>query len=146
MQPRGTIGARSASGGSSATAAPSTGASPASPFRRGFGTLGPARPVAQGAAKADVARAGVRHLRPPRGRPVAQAVAVGAGEGPALDHLAGDRELGLGPVVAPLEGASARVARHAARLVGLLRMTVGVPVGRPLPDVAGRVVEAEAVG
>ena len=55
-------------------------------------------------------------------------------------------ELRLRRVVAPLDGAPSRVAWHAARLDLVLRVTVGVPVGRPLPDVAGHVVEVEAVG
>ena len=47
------------------------------------------------AADADVAHAGVDHLRPPRGGAVAHAVAVGAEVRAALDHLARDPELRL---------------------------------------------------
>ena len=96
------------------------------------------------AAEADVAHAGVDHLRAPGGRPVAQAVAVGAEERPALDHLARDAELRLRRVVALLDCRRAGCG-HAARLVGVPGWP-RVPVGRPLPDVAGHVVEAEAVG
>ena len=67
------------------------------------------------APEADVAHAGVDRLRPPRGRPVAQAVGVGAQVGAALDHLAPDPELRLGRVVARLEVAAAGVLRGAAR-------------------------------
>ena len=48
------------------------------------------------APEADVAHAGVDHLRPAGGRPVAQAVGVGAQVRAALDHLAADPELRLG--------------------------------------------------
>ena len=45
-----------------------------------------------------MAHAGVDRLRSPSGRPVAQAVGVGAQVRAALDHLAADPELGLGRV------------------------------------------------
>src|SRR5882757_7468036 len=51
------------------------------------------------AAEADVTHSGVHRLRPTCCGPVAQAIAVGAQERPALDHLAADRELGLGWVI-----------------------------------------------
>src|SRR5262249_14707659 len=98
------------------------------------------------ASEALVAGAGVHHLRSSGGRPVAQAVGVGAQVRTALDDLAGDRELGLGGVEARLATAPARVGRDAARLVDLVGVTLAPPVGRPLPDVAGHVVEPEAVG
>ena len=59
--------------------------------------------------------------------------------------LRGNPELRLRRVVALLDRRAARVLRDAARLVGVLRMARDVPVGRPLPDVAGHVEEAEAV-
>ena len=49
------------------------------------------------APEADVAHAGVDHLRPARGRPVAQAVGVGAQVGAALDHLARRSGTAAGP-------------------------------------------------
>ncbi len=64
---------------------------------------------------------------------------------PALDHLAGDAELGLSRVKALLERPAPRVGRHAAGLVGPSGMAIDVPVGRPLPDVAGHVEETVAV-
>ena len=68
-----------------------------------------------------MAHAGVDHLRPPGGGPVAQAVAVGAEERAALDHLARDPELRLRGVVAastlPPRGLSAH-----SRLVRVVRM------------------------
>ena len=86
------------------------------------------------AAKADVAHAGVDHLRSPRGGSIAAAVTVGAQERSALDHLARHPELRLVRVVA---------ARLAARIAGA---GVGVPVAGPLPDVARHIEQAVAVG
>src|SRR5215207_11251266 len=79
------------------------------------------------AAEADVAHAGVDHLRPARGGAVAQAVAVGAQERAALDDLARDRELRLGGIPAGC-------------------LAAAVPVRRPLPDVARHVEQPEPVG
>ena len=77
-----------------------------------------------GAAEADVAHAGVDHLRAAGGRPVAQAVRVGAEVRPALDHLARDPELRLGRVEARLAVTAARVGRHAARSLGVGRVAL----------------------
>ena len=74
----------------------------------------PFRRSSPDAPEADVAHAGVDHLRAPGGRPVAQAVGVGAQVRAALDHLAADPELRLGRVVARLEVAAPRVLRRAA--------------------------------
>ena len=73
------------------------------------------------------------------GRPVAQAVVRRAQVRAALDHRRGIRAR------RPMLPGAARVRGHAARV----RRLVGVrreAVGRPLPDVAGHVVEAVAVG
>ena len=84
--------------------------------------------------KTDVAHAGIDGLRAARGRAVAQAVAVGAQERPALDHLARDLELRLVRVVS---------------VCGTTRLDVAgvaVPVGGPLPDIARHVEQPVAVG
>ena len=57
----------------------------------------PSGTVSSYAPEAEVAHAGVDHLRPARRRPVAQAVAVGAQVRAALDHLAADRGTAAGP-------------------------------------------------
>ncbi len=93
-----------------------------------------------------MAHARVDHLRATGGRAVAAAVGVGTQERAALDHLAGHAELRLRRIEAVRLAATARVVRDAARLVGVLRVTRRVPVGRPLPDVPRHVVQAEAVG
>ena len=92
-----------------------------------------------------MAHAGVDHLRPPCGRPVAHAVAVRTEVGAALDHLAGHSELRLPPVVASVDGAASRITRNSAGSVDFAWMAIGVPVGGPIPDVAGHVVQPVAV-
>ena len=98
------------------------------------------------AAEADVAHPGVDHLRPAGGGAVALAVAVGAQVRAALDHLAGDAELRLGRVVAALHRRPRPFGRDAARRLGVLGVSRRPPVRRPLPHVAGHVVQAVAVG
>src|SRR5262245_6072072 len=93
-----------------------------------------------------MAHAGVDHLRASRGGPVTQAVAIGAEERAALDHLPGHSELWLLGVVALLEARAAGVTGHTAGRVGIFGKPLGVPVRRPLPHVPGHVEEAEAVG
>jgi hypothetical protein len=63
------------------------------------------------AEEADVAHAGVDHLRTPRRRPIAHAVAVGAEERASLDDLARDTELRRAVVV---EDAPAGPSRSAS--------------------------------
>ena len=92
-----------------------------------------------------MAHPGIDHLRPASRGAVAHAIAVGAKVGAALDHLAGYSELRLPPVVALAYSATARITWNAARLVDLGRMAVGVPVGGPIPDIAGHVVQAVPV-
>ena len=89
---------------------------------------------------------GVDHLRAAAGRAVAAAVAVGAEERAALDHLAGDPELRLRRIEAGGLVGSTGVARHAAGFLLVDVVPIGVPVGRPLPHVAGHVDEPEVVG
>src|ERR1700744_3830200 len=84
--------------------APVSGLRPQSPARAGESSS--PRP-GDNAAKADVAHAGVDHLGPPGGGPVAKAVAVRAQVRAALDDLARDPELRLGRVVAVLDAGSA---------------------------------------
>jgi hypothetical protein len=92
-----------------------------------------------------VAHASIDHLRPARGRPVAHAIAIGAEIGAALDYLAGHSELRLPPVIAGLHDAAPGITRNAAGLVDLVGVPIGIPVGGPVPDVAGHVVEAVRV-
>src|SRR6266487_2430937 len=82
----------------------------------------------------------------PGGRPVAQAVVGCAEVRAALDHLARDVLAGLAGRVAALGAVDPRVAGDAARPGGLGGMAWRVEVAGPLPDVAGHVVQAVAVG
>src|SRR4029077_5098012 len=113
-----------------------------SPRAHGLGAGGGLTPDA---AEADVAHAGVDHLRTASRRPVAQAVGVRTEIRTALDHLAGNLELGLSRVVALLERASANTVGHATARARGVRRALDVPVGGPFPDVAGHVMEAVAV-
>src|SRR4029453_5538832 len=97
------------------------------------------------ASEADMAHPSIDHLRPAGGWAVAHAIAVGAEVGAALDHLAGYPELRLPAIVAVAYGAASRIAWDAAGLVDLGRMAIGVPVGGPIPHVAGHVVKAVPV-
>src|SRR5688500_16308363 len=97
------------------------------------------------ASEADVAHPGVDHLRPASAGAIAHAVAAGTEVGAALDHLAGHSELRLPPVVAGVDGAASRITRNAAGSVDFARMAIGVPVGGPIPDIAGHVVQPVAV-
>src|SRR3954463_15996971 len=76
---------------------------------------------------------------------VTAAIAGCAEVGPALDHLAGNFTARVAWVVAAIHYRPARVLRDAAGLLNLRRMLRGVPVGRPLPDVADHVGEAVTV-
>src|SRR5436190_4156198 len=87
------------------------------------------------APEAEMAHPGVDHLRPARRRSVAQAVAVRAEVGSALDHLATDAELGLRGVVALLEVSAAWILGCAAGRAGGVRVRGRPPVIGPLPDV-----------
>src|SRR6476646_4363772 len=87
----------------------------------------------------------VDHLRLASGGAVAEAVVRRAEVRAALDHLARDVLSGLAGVEALLGRRDPRVRRDAAWARDLVRVAGGKPVGRPLPDVAGDVVEAVAV-
>src|SRR5690349_10976375 len=91
--------------------------------------LGLTRSAPQDAAKADVARRGVDRFALAGGGPEAQAVVRRAQVGAALDD----------PARAALVGRRRRAAR-------LLAVACREAVSRPLPDVAGHVVQAVAVG
>ena len=84
-------------------------------------------------------------LRPSGGRAVALAVAVGAEERAALDHLARDAELGLGGVVALPRPPAPRGSRGTQHAAGGRRRSPYQSRG-PLPDVARPCREARAVG
>ena len=77
--------------------------------------------------------------------PVAEAVVRRAEVRAALDHAPRDVLAGLARVVALVGRGHARVGRDAARARDLVGVARHVPVGRPLPDVPGHVVEAVAV-
>jgi hypothetical protein len=83
----------------------------------------------------------VDHLRLAGGGAVAEAVVRRAEMRAALDHPTWDVLAGLARVVARFGRGDARVGRDAARAHDLVRMARDVPVGRPLPDVPGDVVE-----
>src|SRR3954468_11752201 len=100
------------------------------------------RLAADDAPEADVAGGGVDRLPLARGRAVPEAVVRRAQVRAALDHAARNR---LAGGVAPLVAGDARVLRDAARLLGLVWVTLREEVGRPLPHVPRHVVEAVAV-
>ena len=62
-------------------------------------------------AEADMAHAGIDHLRTAGGGPVAHAIAIGAEIRAALDHFPRHSELGLPAVVAVVDGAASRITR-----------------------------------
>ncbi len=89
---------------------------------------------------------GVGRLALPRRRPVAQAIVGRAEVRAALEHPARDVRVGLSGRVALLGGLDPRVARGAARLRYLVGVARREEVARPLPHVAGHVVQPVAVG
>ena len=110
---------------------------------RGSGRRRGGRP--DDAAEAEVRRGGVDRLRKARRGPVSAAVVWRAEVRAALDHPAGDENLGLARIVALGLARSAGIARRATGLDHLAGMTRHVPVGGPLPDVADHVQQAVAV-
>src|SRR4029453_4837810 len=85
-------------------------------------------------------------LRLARRWPVPQAVARGAEVRAALHDPPRDVLAGPTRLVAPVGGRDAGIRdRSAAGVTGPLVVPGGIEVGRPLPDVAGHVVEAIAV-
>ena len=89
---------------------------------------------------------GVDRLRISRRRPVASAVVGCAEIGAALDHLARDARTGLAKIVTLHLGDTARIIRRTARSARIARVAGGKPVLGPLPDIAGHIEEAIAVG
>src|SRR5262245_59170269 len=81
-----------------------------------------------------------------RRRAIAAAVVGRAQERPSLEYLAADLDLGLTGVEALPFAAATGISGDAAGLRCLRAVVPGVPVGRPLPDVADHVIEAVAVG
>src|SRR4030095_7878610 len=96
------------------------------------------------APESEVADRGVHGLRHAGRRPVPPAVVRRAQVRAALHHLARDANVGQAGVVALLSRAAPGVADGTAGLLDLA--VVLVPVGGPLPDVAGHLVEPVAVG
>src|SRR5262245_17671721 len=94
------------------------------------------------AAEADMAGRRVNRLGEARGRPVAPAVVRRAQMRSAFQHLARNPDRRLAGVVAVLGARAPWIARDAAGLRGIRRMLRLIPVSRPFPDVADRVVEA----
>src|SRR5262245_60907616 len=94
-----------------------------------------------GAAKSYVRRTCVRRRPAPRAGPVALAIIDAAEKGPAF----GDALGGVG--IAGVEALLRSLGIFAKALARQLDMGVRpVPVAGPLPDIAGHVVEAVAVG
>src|SRR4249920_95548 len=76
---------------------------------------------------------------------VAHAIGVRTQIGAALDHFPRHPKLWLPTVVAVAEVAATRIAWDAAGLGDFGRVAVGVPVGSPVPNVSGHVVQAVRV-
>src|SRR6266568_9661441 len=98
------------------------------------------------AAKSEMACGCIDRFGMPRCRSIAAAIVRRAQMRAALDHLAGDRHVGLAGIVATLLAPPARVLGNAARLRRIGLMPGCVPVRRPFPDIADHVVQAVAVG
>src|ERR1043165_8710778 len=99
----------------------------------------------QDAAKADVARRRVDRLRVPSGRAITAAVVRRTQMRAALEHLAGNANVGLTGIVARRFRSAPRVFRDAARLRCVSLVLCGPPIRGPLPHVADHVVDAVAV-
>src|SRR4029079_6428789 len=105
--------------------------------------------AAKDAPEADVTRGCVDRFSLPGRRPVTQAVARGAEVRATLDHSPGNVRAGTAHIETVLGRVDTRIAGHTTgpRLgpgvdPGALRRVV---VGRPLPNVPGRVIEPVAV-
>src|SRR5690606_996883 len=96
------------------------------------------------APEAEVTGGGVHGLRHAGSRAVPPAVVRRAQVGTALDHLAGDADVRRVRVVARVAFPAARVRARAAGTDSVALLLV--PIARPLPDVAGHLVEPVAVG
>src|SRR5207253_9886988 len=97
------------------------------------------------AAEAEVRGRGVDRLALAGGRAVAQAVVRGAQVRAALDHPARDGRPRLAGDQAVGRRGDPRVAGGAAGVLNPLGRAGGEVVAGPLPDIAGHVVEPEAV-
>src|SRR5687767_6169834 len=95
------------------------------------------------AAKPDVAGPGVDRVVHPGRRSVAPTVVRGAEVRATLDHFPRDRQRGDAGVDAAVAVAASRVDDRAAAAAVVDLEPLAVPVARPLPDVADRVVETE---
>ena len=93
-----------------------------------------------------MARRRVDRLGKPRRRSIPAAVIRRAEMRAALDHFAGNPDLRLSRIEAVRLVAAARIVRGAAPVLRLVDRPERVPIGRPLPDVAGDVNQAVAVG
>src|SRR5260370_634178 len=102
-------------------------------------------PFSDHTPKSDMAGGCVDRLGVACGGTVTPAVIRCAEMGAALDHLAGNFDVGLAGIVACGLSAPARIFRNAAGLRRIGLMLLGVPVGGPFPDVADHVVNAIAV-
>ena len=105
---------------------------------------GPGRP--DDAPESQVTRRRIDRLGKPGRGPIAAAVVRRAQVRAPFDHLARDLDVRLARIVAFLRRATPRVAWNAARLRLAMRTARCIPVGRPLPDVAGHVEKAVSVG
>src|SRR5205814_9786357 len=90
-----------------------------------------------------VARRRVDRLRHPRGGTIAPAIVRRAQVRAALHHLARDPDVRRAGIEALLARTAARIVDRATGLLDL--SVVLIPVGRPLPNIAGHLVEAVAV-
>src|SRR4051794_24193289 len=99
------------------------------------------------AAEADVAHAGVHHLRMSRRGTVAPGVGGRAEERAAFHHFPRDADGGLGGIEGAFHRRAARLRRGAAAGLGQSgsRMTRGPPVHRPLPDIPAHLEQSMAI-
>jgi hypothetical protein len=98
------------------------------------------------AAEPDMAGCRVVRLRIASRRTVEPAVVRRAQVRAALNHLARDAWPGLSGIVALHLGGAVRIARCAAWPAEIARVTGGIPVFGPLPDIAGHIEQIITVG
>src|SRR5208283_2934683 len=101
--------------------------------------------LAEDATKPHMARRCVDRLRMARCRAIAAAVIRCAEVRAALQDSARDSDVRLARVEALILLPTARVSRNAACLICIRLMSSGVPVARPLPDIADHVADTVAV-
>lgn len=100
----------------------------------------------QHTSESDMASGSVDCLRVARRRPVALAVIGRTKIRAALDHFSCDARSRLRRIVALRLSDPAWVARRATRSAGNMRVTGGIPILGPLPDIAGHIEQAVTVG